>query len=681
MTDWVLYNNSLPASTFSTKLIPYYRGNKIRNGSNRSVWEVDFFEPSAPSAQIAVEQFDVYCTRKPIQFLDHSAALDDATYLWEFEGGSPSTSTDRNPTVTYSALGSYNVSLTVSDINGSDTQTLTDLITVHASDCHPERIPDLALDPSNTGHVNLGQPDELDFNGTNHFTFMAWVKPAVNDMNGYVLTKFDRFVAGQYQFGIENGKAYVSRETPPWNVSSNTNLTANNWYHIAGTYDGSQLKIYVDGIMNGAINMTGSINSIDRNILIGARYRSGAIQDHFDGIIEEVSVWKRALSQSEIREYRHLTLDQVSDSDLLSYYQFNEMGTVVYDRNKFNNGTMDGGAVRTNSTAPVGGGLSQTINVNAAGNVSFTIPNIELDFPMNGAYPDGELVVSRIDNLPDQMPNSFSLNPAYWIINNYGSNPNFTELNSIQFHQVGNLPNGVDPASYSLYKRSSNEFGDTWGTAIDNGDQITPGDDGSVVFSDENGITSFSQFVLLKQAALPVELLSFYVTLTDEKQALLSWITSSEVNSDHFIVERSQNGRDFTRIGSQNAAGNSNSSRRYEAIDPAPFRGISYYRIVAYDQDGSFSYSLIRSITFDALPSHFQVFPNPLVQTTQLFYDTDLNEELRLELYNLNGQLVLTKFLDRSSGEIDLSMLAASAYIYKAIGSSFMKTGRIVIGR
>lgn len=53
------------------------------------------------------------------------------SWLWEFEGGSPATSTDQNPVVTYNSIGSFNVKLTVSNINGQETLNKTDYIRVY----------------------------------------------------------------------------------------------------------------------------------------------------------------------------------------------------------------------------------------------------------------------------------------------------------------------------------------------------------------------------------------------------------------------------------------------------------------------------------------------------------------------------------------------------------------------
>jgi PKD repeat protein/photosystem II stability/assembly factor-like uncharacterized protein len=123
LTDWQLFNNNLPAVTHSTKLVPYYKGGKLRNGTNRSAYEVDFYETAPPSAQIAADRFTADCLNESIQFIDHSAlSNDNPMWQWTFQGGTPNSSTQQNPVVTYSTPGFYDVSLTVTDDYGTSTQ-------------------------------------------------------------------------------------------------------------------------------------------------------------------------------------------------------------------------------------------------------------------------------------------------------------------------------------------------------------------------------------------------------------------------------------------------------------------------------------------------------------------------------------------------------------------------------
>jgi len=129
MTDWDIYDLNLPKSTYSTQLIPYYREGLLQNGTNRSAYEIDLYENTPPSAQIAADKLEINCMNDTVQFVDHSAVrLASASWQWTFPGGTPSTSTLEDPVVVYSQPGTYDVSLTVTDAFGSSSQSYTDFI-------------------------------------------------------------------------------------------------------------------------------------------------------------------------------------------------------------------------------------------------------------------------------------------------------------------------------------------------------------------------------------------------------------------------------------------------------------------------------------------------------------------------------------------------------------------------
>ena len=130
MSDWVLYNSNLPLQTFSVQLIPYYKEGRLKNGTNQGVWEVDFYTEHPPSAQISANKLSINCTNNTVQFYNHSAMKNsDQEFEWSFPGGIPSSSSVENPLVYYANPGNYDVTLTVNDSNGSDTQTISNFIT------------------------------------------------------------------------------------------------------------------------------------------------------------------------------------------------------------------------------------------------------------------------------------------------------------------------------------------------------------------------------------------------------------------------------------------------------------------------------------------------------------------------------------------------------------------------
>ncbi|MEL6592702.1 MAG: hypothetical protein AAFQ68_21565, partial [Bacteroidota bacterium] len=94
-------------------------------------------------------------------------------------------------------------------------------------------------------------------------------------------------------------------------------------------------------------------------------------------------------------------------------------------------------------------------------------------------------------------------------------------------------------------------------------------------------------------SSFPVEWLSFDALWSDDA-AVLHWATATEVNADYFEIERSWNGKEFNKIGKQQAAGNSSDVQAYSFRDA----GLSqqqiwkvYYRLRQIDLDGTVSYS------------------------------------------------------------------------------------------
>ncbi|NQX97469.1 MAG: T9SS type A sorting domain-containing protein, partial [Flavobacteriales bacterium] len=90
----------------------------------------------------------------------------------------------------------------------------------------------------------------------------------------------------------------------------------------------------------------------------------------------------------------------------------------------------------------------------------------------------------------------------------------------------------------------------------------------------------------------------------------LYWITATEINNDHFEIEKSIDGVLFHKIGSTNGSGNSLSQLSYEFNDNNPSLGINYYRLRQVDFDGKFKYSNVISIK-QSYGAEISIFPNP----------------------------------------------------------------------
>jgi hypothetical protein len=100
--------------------------------------------------------------------------------------------------------------------------------------------------------------------------------------------------------------------------------------------------------------------------------------------------------------------------------------------------------------------------------------------------------------------------------------------------------------------------------------------------------------------------------LNSSQTSLLEWETSSEINSSHYEIEKSDNAIDFSFLQSVKSENNINGAT-YKLVDAHPLLGYNYYRIKMVDIDGKFKYTPTRHVIFDGFNSDefIKVYPNP----------------------------------------------------------------------
>lgn len=109
---------------------------------------------------------------------------------------------------------------------------------------------------------------------------------------------------------------------------------------------------------------------------------------------------------------------------------------------------------------------------------------------------------------------------------------------------------------------------------------------------------------------VPVELLYFSVNIGPFGKVSIEWETASEMNSDFFTIERSEDGIFWEILTEIKGAGNSSERKQYSWTDEEPINGVSYYRLKQDDFDGSFEYLETKSIE-RKYTEIYTVFPNP----------------------------------------------------------------------
>lgn len=172
---------------------------------------------------------------------------------------------------------------------------------------------------------------------------------------------------------------------------------------------------------------------------------------------------------------------------------------------------------------------------------------------------------------------------------------------------------------------------------------------------------------------LPVELLYFTAKPT-QNLVNLNWSTASELNNDYFTIEKSNNGRDFVRLGEVAGNGTTNLQVNYSFTDSSPYLGLSYYRLSQTDYDGTTEVFPVVSVLLEGNKS-FSVGPNPVSGSCIKLKISEMgnHELLELNIVDLQGRLVEKKqFKTDSFGNVDTEIqlqkpLQKGTYIFELI--------------
>ena len=174
-------------------------------------------------------------------------------------------------------------------------------------------------------------------------------------------------------------------------------------------------------------------------------------------------------------------------------------------------------------------------------------------------------------------------------------------------------------------------------------------------------------------AALPVTLANFKAQKL-ENQAQLIWTTTEETNSSHFEIQRSSDGHSWVTLEHVKAANESSVTAHYVTLDKSPLAGQNLYRLKMVDNDGTFAYSKIKTLTFDGLQSAL-FYPNPVADQLQLAEST-LKNIASLKLLNQTGKLVFET--SRPTAVIQTGHLSSGIYILQIKKKDGTTTSRTV---
>ena len=179
-----------------------------------------------------------------------------------------------------------------------------------------------------------------------------------------------------------------------------------------------------------------------------------------------------------------------------------------------------------------------------------------------------------------------------------------------------------------------------------------------------NTITSSgSVYVFVNlSVVLPVSLGSF-TTEKQQNNALVHWATLQEQNTQHFTVQHSTDGTNWKDLSTVQAKGNSQVIQRYKYTHTNPSPGLNYYRLQMVDLDGTGSFSDIGKVMMP-INDGFRLYPNPVQNG---IVTVTVSEAKTVQVYNQQGNLLMTRNLPVGNSKLDLKQLPKGMYVMRSL--------------
>lgn len=257
----------------------------------------------------------------------------------------------------------------------------------------------------------------------------------------------------------------------------------------------------------------------------------------------------------------------------------------------------------------------------------------------NAPWPSAPDVVTNLASTTGLTPdNRDATADRFWQIDPSG-NPTATITFS---YAASELPTSPYNDPFTMIAQRYDTGADEWDETIFSGQ--TRGTITGGYYVSVPGITSFSPWTLSNLASpLPAELTLFEAKENEDKVDL-NWMTESEINVSHFIIERSPNAIDFQEILAEDATGNSSTTTSYQTTDYHPLKGISFYRLKTVDFNGNYKYSAPQQVQF----GNNDAFVLTDANNWTIYYETN-SSRYTVNIFNSLGQIIQSETVENTS--------------------------------
>jgi hypothetical protein len=547
------------------------------------------------------------------------------------------------------------------------------------------------------GGAYIDVKDTTTFKNIEDLTLECWIKPSLFTSNNGIMGQGS--LSGSYQNGwyltLENQKIYFRMVNAANTLVAHTAdviLSTTQWYHVTVVFNHntpSSPLIYVNTISQPlTITGTSSIYSSNTNSFkIGTEVAK--LANKFNGAIDEVRVWKSALTQNEIITYlcQKVNPSSAATDNLIAYFsldEFHHTGTYPRLINKKTGyfGTLQGTLGASESL------IKSKFSFSAIpmGDKSFSLEGdvpIDTDYDLEGNIISDKLTVRLsaktgvsssfhiyyVGGSPNDMTLPTTGNPPlvsidrtrYWGVHLIGSGTH-TYQATYYYATNDNVEILNDTRLELIYRNDATANWTRADETIIETEQDVVNADLTQRFVRIKGLTGTEIILAGGAGSLPITLSSFSAQVQNQEDVLLKWATASEINNQFFEIERSKNGIDFEKIAQLDGAGNSRQLLNYQYLDKNVSYGWWYYRLKQIDTDNQFSYASTVAVRVENFK--INVFPNPFAEKISLDWGEKATENIPVQLYNLQGKLLKQTVLQKGNSLLEMNLQALPQGFY-----------------
>lgn len=225
-------------------------------------------------------------------------------------------------------------------------------------------------------------------------------------------------------------------------------------------------------------------------------------------------------------------------------------------------------------------------------------------------------------------------------------NTNLNADATFHYNDMASELNGISESDLTLFYSTD---GVDW-TVVPGATLNTSTDDVSA-----SGLAHFSLWTVGDNInQLPVEMTSFTARMLDTKTVTIDWTTASELNNDHFEVERSLDGKNFTKIADVAGHGTTSDENLYNNIDnnvDLLHATVLYYRLKQVDFNGHFNLSDIRIVSVnEAINSGAKVWYSNAEERMNIILHSNTNETVSIKLVDMQGKVITHSTVNSVNG-------------------------------